>query len=209
MTPLVLPDFDHNAVQVNDRVNRIQWSRLPFDHLLDDGIRDLGNQRGRYIGTVHFFEGAHDLASRHALRVQEQNLVVHRRETALMLLHQLWLEAAGPVTRGGQLKRAVLGLQGLVGNAVAIVVRVGLLVLVEAEMIVQLRVQRRFNRDLGQHLPECVEVFFRLDVLRRRLGDCLELFLLHNLPILSRYGFNDKQLHRFCYSLSVHDLNNH
>lgn len=52
-------------------------------------------------------------------------------------------------------------------------------------MIVQLRVQGRFNGDLDQHHPKLVEIFFCLDVLGCRLGDSLQFFLLHNLPILT------------------------
>jgi len=45
-----------------------------------------------------------------------------------MLLHQLGLEGTGSVTRRGQLKLAVLDLQGLVSNAVAVVIRLGLFI---------------------------------------------------------------------------------
>lgn len=86
-----LADFDHDAVQINDRVYRIKRPLLPFNHLLNDRIRDLGNQRRRRIGSVHFFEGAHDLAGGHALSVQKQDfvprgqLLVHRGKSTLVL----------------------------------------------------------------------------------------------------------------------------
>jgi len=59
--------------------------------------------------------------------------------------------------------------------------RLGLFMLVETEMIIQLRL----NGYLGQHLPKLVEIFFCLDVFCRRLCDGRQLFLLHNLPILT------------------------
>jgi hypothetical protein len=71
-------------------------------------------------------------------------------------------------------------------DAVAVVVRLGLFMLVETKMVIQFRVQRCLNGDFGQHLPKLVEVFFRLDILCSRLRDCLKLFLLHYLPILTR-----------------------
>ncbi len=105
------------------------------------------------------------LAGRHALGVQEQDLIVHRVKAALMLLHQLRFEAAGSVTWCGQLKLAVLSLQRLVRNAVTVVVRLGLFMLVEAEMIIHCRVQRCLNGYLGQHLPELVEIVFLINLI--------------------------------------------
>jgi len=76
-------------------------------------------------------------------------------------------------------------LQGLAGVAVAAVVSVGLLVSIEAKMIVQLRIQRRFDCDLGQHLAELIEIRLSLDIFGGCLGNRFQLFLLHSLPILT------------------------
>ena len=35
---LVLADFQHDTVQVDDGIKRIQWARLPVDNLVDYGI---------------------------------------------------------------------------------------------------------------------------------------------------------------------------
>ena len=67
--------------------------------------------------------------------VQEDNLVVHRGKTTLVLFYQPWFEAAGSIAWGVQLKLAFLGLQGLAGVAIAVVVRFGLLVPGKAQMI--------------------------------------------------------------------------
>lgn len=37
----VLPDFQDDTVKINNRIDCIQWSVLPFDNLLHDGIGDL------------------------------------------------------------------------------------------------------------------------------------------------------------------------
>ena len=93
----VLPDFDDDAVQIHDGVNGIQGSRLPLDDLLDNRIGDFRNQGCRYVGVVHFLERGDNLPGSHALCVQEQDFVIHRGESALVLFDQLGLEAAGPV----------------------------------------------------------------------------------------------------------------
>ncbi|SDW11180.1 hypothetical protein SAMN05216317_10295 [Nitrosomonas eutropha] len=54
--PVVLPDFQHNTVQINDRVNCIQGRR--------------------HISVVHFPERINDVARAHALGVKRQNLVI-------------------------------------------------------------------------------------------------------------------------------------
>jgi hypothetical protein len=56
---------------------------------------------------------------------------------------------------------------------VAAVARVGLLMSGKAQMIIQLSIQSRLDRYLGQHLPELVEVILCLDILGSRLSDCL------------------------------------
>jgi hypothetical protein len=72
-------------------------SGLPFDHLLNDRIGHLGNQCGRDVCPVHLLEGADDLAGGHALRIQEQEFVIHGGEAALVLLHQLRLKATSAI----------------------------------------------------------------------------------------------------------------
>ena len=42
--PLVLADFQHHTVQLDDGIKRSQWARLPVDNLVDHGIRDARNQ---------------------------------------------------------------------------------------------------------------------------------------------------------------------
>jgi hypothetical protein len=52
-------------------------------------------------------------------------------------------------------------------------------------MIVEFRVQRRLDRDLGEHLPELVEIRLGIDAFGRCLSNCLRFFLVHTLPILT------------------------
>ena len=75
---LVLADFDHDAIQVDDGVNRIQRTRLPFHDPLHHSFCDFGDQGGRDVGVVHLLESGDDLPGGHTLGVEAQDLVVHR-----------------------------------------------------------------------------------------------------------------------------------
>ncbi len=67
---LILADFHHNAIEINDGINFIQWPRLPFLHLFQDVVGDAGNQCGRYLYVIQFVQGGDDIASAHAATVQ-------------------------------------------------------------------------------------------------------------------------------------------
>lgn len=71
------------------------------------------------------------------------------------------------------------------GKAVVVVVSLGLLMLGEAQMIIQLNVERRLGCNLCEHLPELAEVRLRLDVFGDCLSNRLKLFSIHNLPIVT------------------------
>ena len=92
--------------------------------MLNNSIGDLGNQGGGDIGPVHLLECGDDLAGRHALGVQEKDLVIHRGKSALVLFDQAGFEAAGPIPWRVQLKLAVFSLQCLAGITVAVIIRV-------------------------------------------------------------------------------------
>ena len=61
--PLILANLQYNAIQINPRIERIQWAILPFNDLFDDLIRNLRNQTGRDLGALHFLESLDDLPS--------------------------------------------------------------------------------------------------------------------------------------------------
>lgn len=42
---LVLPNIDHDTVEVNNGVNRIQGTGLPVVYSLNNAVGDLGNER--------------------------------------------------------------------------------------------------------------------------------------------------------------------
>lgn len=170
---LVLPDFDDNTVLINGRVNCIQGPGLPLDDLLYDRISDLLDQGCRDISVVHFLGCGDDLPGGHALGIQEENLFIHRCESALVLLDQLRLEATCSICRGVQLKLAFFGLQDFADIAIAVIAGVGLLILAEAQMIFEFRIQRSFDRDFGQHLPELVEVILSFDIFSGSLSNRL------------------------------------
>ena len=54
--PAVLPYFQDNTVKINNGINRIQRTVLPFNNLVDYGIGDFRYQRRRDVCIVHFFE---------------------------------------------------------------------------------------------------------------------------------------------------------
>ncbi|GDD75767.1 hypothetical protein HmCmsJML204_01070 [Escherichia coli] len=75
-TPAVT-NLNHNTVKINNGIQCIQRSILPFRDLLFNRIGHFGYQRGRDIGVVHFFERGNDFPRSHAFGIQGQNLAVH------------------------------------------------------------------------------------------------------------------------------------
>ena len=68
---------------------------------------------------VQILNGGDDLANAHASCIEEQDLVIHGRKSALMLLHQLGFKAAFAITRRVHFKLAIFGNQDFTGVAVA------------------------------------------------------------------------------------------
>ncbi|MNJ75679.1 hypothetical protein D3C77_728100 [compost metagenome] len=75
--PLARADLQHNAVQIDDGIERIQRLVLPFVDLLDDTFGHLRYQPRRDVGVIHLFERVHDIARAQALGVEGEDLVVH------------------------------------------------------------------------------------------------------------------------------------
>tara|TARA_R110000787_G_scaffold102450_5_gene208524 strand:+ start:2498 stop:2737 length:240 start_codon:yes stop_codon:yes gene_type:complete len=77
-----MADFDLDTVQVDNQIDRIQRSRLPFDNYC---FVHLGNQRWRYIRILHFLEGRRDFPDGHAFVIDVEDFIAHRLKTPLML----------------------------------------------------------------------------------------------------------------------------
>jgi hypothetical protein len=95
-----------------------------------------------------------------AVGVQAMSLVIHGSEPGLVLAHDLWLKAAVAVKRDIDIECAILGEQRFAGIAIAAISIAGWLVPVIAKRVIQLGIERGFNRDFLQHRTEITEVFF-------------------------------------------------
>jgi hypothetical protein len=114
-----VPDFDHQGVQVEDRVELLQRPGLPGLDLLQHGV---GDRRDGVVGQLHAQRAGQmvgDVAHGHPARVQRHDHLVQAAGAAGTLRDQPGLEAALPVARGVQPHRPDLGLQGFRGRTVA------------------------------------------------------------------------------------------
>lgn len=118
---LILPDFDNNAVEINNRINSIQGPVLLLYHAVNDRLSDFGNQRCRDIGTVHFFKCSNDIAGAHSFGVQRENLVIKMGETSLPFFNNLRLELSITVTRCFNLDLAMATDQALTAMTISVV----------------------------------------------------------------------------------------
>src|SRR5713226_372930 len=89
-----VPHFHHQRVEVHDRIEFFQRPVLPLLDFLEDGIGDVGDQRGRHLHAVDFFQVALDLACGHPPCVHRNDLVVEPRPARLPLRDDLRLEGA-------------------------------------------------------------------------------------------------------------------
>ena len=103
------PDLDHQAVDQQHRVERIERPALPGDHLLDDLVGDLRDRLPRHLRPVDLEQVLLDVARRQALRVQRDHVARKPVQAPLVLRHRHRLERALPVPRDPQLDLADLG----------------------------------------------------------------------------------------------------
>jgi hypothetical protein len=117
--PPFVPHLDHQRIQKQDRIQRLQRAALPLLQFLDHRIGDCGNQRRRHFRAIDLLQMALDLACRHAPRVQRQDLGVETREAALVRSHDLGRERAITVARHFDLRFPEIALQLLTAGTVA------------------------------------------------------------------------------------------
>jgi len=113
--------------------------------------RLLGHLRAIHLGQM----GA-DLTSGQALRRQRQHHVLHTGQAALPLAHDLRLETAITIAGHVNRYRADLGQHRLTTGAVTTVATIaaGRIVLVVAQVVGDLTLQRRLQHPLGQLLQQ-------------------------------------------------------
>ena len=109
---LVLANFDHNAVSVDDGIHLIQRAGLPLHYLLHDRMGHFGNQACRYIGIVKLFERGADFTGGHALGLEEEDCIIHACESSWLCFNERRLEGTVSITRNIYLNRAVVCING-------------------------------------------------------------------------------------------------
>jgi len=179
---LAVADFHHQGVDEHDRIDAIQWSVLPFGHLLDDLVGDPADRvlgHGRAIDVV---EVRGDLSGRQPTRGEREHDLVDPGESSLTFLDDLRLERPRPVPGHVDLDGTDLGQHGLGAAAVADVAALSLLVLLVTEVFGQLCLERCLQDSLGESVQQPVGAD-EVDALFLRLLQQLlrELLLIDDL----------------------------
>ena len=98
--------FNVNAVEIQNRIERIEGPDLPDFHILAHGVGDSRYQAWRHLGPIDLLQVALNLPDRQAARVQRDDLVVEAGPTGLMFVDDLRRKRALPITRDIQRQRA-------------------------------------------------------------------------------------------------------
>ncbi len=151
-------DLDHERVEVEDRIDRLQRSGLPSLGVLQNGGGDTADGIPSDAGPVEIGDVGLDLPRGHPAGVERDDLLVQAGQAPLVLLDDLRLERAVAIPRPGDRNRPVIGQERLPRSAVARVARPArrrLAVLV-AQMPAQLALQRPLHqpaRQIAQKAP--------------------------------------------------------
>ena len=73
---LVLMNFDHNTVEIENRIQAFQWAILPCLYLFVDSICDFTDETVGDVCAIHLMQCIRNITSRHASRIQGQNLLI-------------------------------------------------------------------------------------------------------------------------------------
>ena len=85
-------DFDHDRIQIEDRIHRIQRPLLPGTEFGHNGVGDLGDQLSRDLYPVDLLQVGPGVTGRHPPRHQRDDQLVEPPKTALMFRDQLRFE---------------------------------------------------------------------------------------------------------------------
>src|SRR5271165_788652 len=113
----------HDAVEVDDRPDRVELPRAPRGHLRVEVGGNLRDQYGGHIDLIKFFHNFLNVASGHPLGVERKNLLVEPAQATLMFGDQLGLESAVAITRCRDHDLAEIALHGLFGMTIATILR--------------------------------------------------------------------------------------
>ena len=168
----VLADLDHQAVEVRDRIDRLQRPRAPRGDVLQDGVGDAADRVALDLDAAEIAEVLLDVADAHAAGVEPEDPVIKPGQARLALGHELGIEATVAVTRRAHGHGAEFGLDRLGRRAVAVVARAarrrvpGRI----AEVLGQLGSERRLDHATGKLRKQAAGT-----------GDLLGLKALHRL----------------------------
>lgn len=133
-------DLDHQSIEVDHRIERLQRARLPGLDLFSDRLSDVTDRLVAEFHTQGRFQVMSDIAHRHPAGVQADDHLVQPTDPSGALGHQRRGERAVPIPRGVQVDHADLGGDPARGDPVAGVARAvaGRVVLLVPQMVGQL-----------------------------------------------------------------------
>lgn len=115
---VAVADLDHQRVEVDDRIDRVQRPGLPRLDLVEDRVGDLADRLVRQLGADRAREVGLDVTDRHPARVQADDHVSQPADLPFALGHQPGLEGRVPVPRNVQRYRLDLGMHRLRGRPI-------------------------------------------------------------------------------------------
>ena len=148
-------DLDHQRVDEDHRIDRVQRPGLPLGQLLEHTVGDPRDQVRRDVHVIHLAQVRADIAGRHPARVQRDDPLAVPVQPGLPLAHDLRLEAPVAVAGHRQVDGPDIGEHGLRGGAVAAVAAAppGRIVLLIAQVAGHLLGQRPLQHRPG-HLGQ-------------------------------------------------------
>ena len=146
----VLADLDHQAVEIRDRIHRLQWPGAPCSDVLEHGVGDPRHGVAADLDAVELADVLGDVADGHPAGIEPEDPVVQARQPCLALGHELGIETAVAIARGANLDGPELGLERLALGAVADVRALRHAARRMAQMLGQLRPERRLDHPAGQ-----------------------------------------------------------
>ncbi len=116
---VAVADFDHQRIEVDDRVDLLQRPRLPGLDLVEHRVGDFGDGVVGQLGAQCAGQVMGDVAHGHPTRIQRDDHVVEAAGAPAALGDQSGLKGPGTVARHVEAHVTDLGGQSLGGGAVA------------------------------------------------------------------------------------------
>jgi hypothetical protein len=149
---LALADLHVNGIDEQDRVNGVQRAALPSGQAFHDPVGDRRYRLLRHLGSVHLGQVRGDLTMGQPFRRQGNNELVDPGQPPLPLGDNFRLETGIPAPRHRELHRPGLSQHSLAPVTVAGITAVaaGRVILLIAEMVIELALQGTLDHHLGQ-----------------------------------------------------------